>query len=163
MERSLDGTLAVLSLHVDTGLIYLYYTRLSGTNCARIYNNSLRLRHPHIANNQPAFSTEVFNQHKPDSLDWQFSLDLRDEDVLNGFFLYSLLIDKAERRSILILPHDASSQKDRLRPALEERNKAMEGIGQEQWAHACDSCFVVFPDKDSGQLSEFDTTSSVHI
>lgn len=61
---------------------------------------------------------------------------------MNGFFLYSLLLDKAERRSILILSHNETSQRDRLQHALAERNKAMEGIGQENYPHACDLCFV---------------------
>ncbi|KAK7012469.1 hypothetical protein R3P38DRAFT_2790720 [Favolaschia claudopus] len=81
-----------------------------------------------------------------------WNLDMRAEDVLNGFFLYSLLLEKAERRSILVLAHDESTQKGRLGPALAERNKAMEGIGQEAYPHACDLCFFVFEDGD-GNLS----------
>ena len=65
------------------------------------------------------------------------------EVAMNGFLLYSLLLDKAEHRTHLTLPHDCPTQKDRLLNALAERNKAMEGIGQEEWAHACDLCFRV--------------------
>lgn len=57
------------------------------------------------------------------------------------FLLYSLLLEKAERRGGLVLPHDEASHKDRLIPALAEQNKAMEGIGQEAYPHACDLCF----------------------
>lgn len=53
-----------------------------------------------------------------------------------------------------MLPHDEATQGDRLQPALAERNKAMEGIGQEHYAHACDVCFVVFED-DDGNLSTY--------
>lgn len=74
--------------------------------------------------------------------DWP-SEQLRAEDALNGFFLYSLLLHKAEHQHYLVLSHDVQSQRYRLEPALEERNKSMEGIGQEYWAHACDICFRV--------------------
>lgn len=63
-----------------------------------------------------------------------------DEDVLNGFFLYSLLLDKAERNWCLTLPHDARTQVDRLHDTLLERNQATEGIGQESYPHICDVC-----------------------
>lgn len=72
---------------------------------------------------------------------------------MNGFFLYSLLLDRAERGNILTVQHDRASQKDRLDAALDERNKAIEGIGQECWPHACNLCFIVFED-DEGRLSE---------
>lgn len=60
---------------------------------------------------------------------------------MNGFFLYSLLLDCFEANGCLILPHDASSQSERLDYAMHRRNKAMEGIGQECWSHACSLCF----------------------
>lgn len=72
---------------------------------------------------------------------------------MNGFFLYSLLLDKTEQGGILILPHDEASQSYRLQPALAERNSAMEGTGQECYAHACDLCFVIVKN-EQGQLSE---------
>lgn len=54
------------------------YPRTSATNCARIYNNSYPdLMHPAA---------------------WPISLNLDVEDVWNGFFLHSLLLDHAERR-----------------------------------------------------------------
>ena len=79
-------------------------------------------------------------------------MDIRDEHVLNGFFLYSLLLDKAERGTRLWLVHDESSQRDRLKAALAERNKLMEGIGQENYTHACDLCFIV-EENEAGELS----------
>ena len=66
---------------------------------------------------------------------------------MNGFFLYSILLDKAERNEPLILSTTEASQRDRLREALAERNKRMEGVGQEEYGHACDLCFVVFNDE----------------
>jgi hypothetical protein len=72
---------------------------------------------------------------------------------MNGFFLYSLLLDKAEQGGVLMLPHDESRQSDRLRPALEKRNSDMEGIGQECYAHACDLCFHIV-ENEQGELSQ---------
>ncbi|EDR00638.1 uncharacterized protein LACBIDRAFT_333942 [Laccaria bicolor S238N-H82] len=123
---------------------------LSSSNCARIYNTSLCVPHAHILNNKLAFQSN-YHRYEKANVDWQTSLSLQDVDVLNGFFLYSLLLEKAERRTILQLPHNESSQKDRLAPALQERNHLIEGIGQEQYPHACNLCFIVFQDK-SGKL-----------
>jgi hypothetical protein len=96
----------------------------------------------------------VYQQHKR-TLPEGWNLELRSIDVTNGFFLYCLLLEKSERSGVLMLPHDEPSQNDRLKPALANRNKAMEGIGQEQYAHACDLCFVVFED-ENGNLSALD-------
>ncbi|KAJ6494189.1 hypothetical protein C8R45DRAFT_927415 [Mycena sanguinolenta] len=101
---------------------------LSGTNCARIYNEALSSPHSHVLNNKLAF-TAIYHDTRhftPD--DWN-----------------------TEQGGILVLPHDEASQSDRLQPALAERNSAMEGTGQECYAHACDLCFHVFQNKD-GQL-----------
>jgi hypothetical protein len=49
-------------------------------------------------------------------------------------------------------PHDEATHNDRLIPALAERNKGTEGIGQEAYPHAFDLCFFVFEAKD-GSLS----------
>ncbi|KAH7927102.1 hypothetical protein BV22DRAFT_1103930 [Leucogyrophana mollusca] len=124
---------------------------LSSMNCARVYNEALAVRHSYILNNKLAFSS-IYESHLDETLTWPCSLRLRDADVLNGFFLYSLLLDKAERGSLLILPHDAGSQKLRIEPALMERNKEMEGIGQEAYPHACGLCFIVFEDDDGRKM-----------
>ncbi|KAG2743488.1 hypothetical protein P692DRAFT_201886487 [Suillus brevipes Sb2] len=54
----------------------------------------------------------------------------------------------AEHNSCLVLPHD-EQQRIRIDVALSERNKEMEGIGQEAYPHACDLCFIVIGDNDS--------------
>jgi hypothetical protein len=71
------------------------------------------------------------------------------DDVWNGFFLYSLLLDHAEHKSILELDHNASSQMQRLRPALQARTCQMRGTGQEEWNHACELCSWVYTDEDN--------------
>ncbi|KAJ6600574.1 hypothetical protein DFH09DRAFT_844323, partial [Mycena vulgaris] len=83
--------------------------------------------------------------------DWKFNCMIRKEDVMDDFFLYSLLLDKSEQSGILVLPHDESGQGDRLKPALAERNSAMEGTGQECYAHTCDLCFIIV-ENEQGQL-----------
>ncbi|KAJ7663445.1 hypothetical protein B0H17DRAFT_1144090 [Mycena rosella] len=130
IESALSGLFA-------NGMVF-GWDRLSASNWARIYNCALSEIDPHIANNKLAFAS-VYEG---------WNLELRNVDVTNGFFLYSLLLEKSERGGILLLPHDEPSQRDRLKPALAERKKAMEGIGQEHWAHACDLCFVIFEDAD---------------
>lgn len=92
-------------------------------------------------------------QHQQQDIAWAVSLELQGDHALNGFFLYSLLLDKAERDEALILSNTEASQRDRLKEALSERNKRMEGVGQENYAHACDLCFVVYKD-DIGRSGE---------
>ena len=75
---------------------------------------------------------------------------------MNGFLLYSLILDKAEHHTHLELPHDCPTQNDRLSKALAICNKAVESIGLEAWAHACDQCFKVqrIGDAKDSYLSE---------
>ncbi|KAF5345361.1 hypothetical protein D9758_008449 [Tetrapyrgos nigripes] len=124
---------------------------LSAGNCSRIYDWSLATSRQYIKNNPLAFPGAAllpFSQ-VPDT--WPVSARLRPEDVLNGFFLYSLLLHKAERSAVLILPHDEKSHRMRLRDELALRNKLMEGVGQEQYLHACDLCFKVYEDENGVQ------------
>ncbi|KAL4257788.1 hypothetical protein AB1N83_013934 [Pleurotus pulmonarius] len=137
---------ALLEL-IATGKVFGW---LSGTNWARIYNTSLGHPQQYIINNSTALPEKLVQVHRHIE-GWQSSFEMRPEDVLNGFFLYSLLLDKAERRWNLTLPHNAESQVSRLKAAIAERNCAMEGIGQEAYLHACDVCCHVSED-DIGQL-----------
>ncbi len=78
------------------------------------------------------------------------------EDVWMGFYLHGLLNDIRERRDsgeevVLELPHDAASQGERLRPALQARNQRMIGPGQENWSHACNLCCWI--STDAGTIS----------
>ncbi|KAJ7028171.1 hypothetical protein C8F04DRAFT_1044296 [Mycena alexandri] len=124
---------------------------LSATNCARIYNQALSTPRQHVLNNKLAFTAIYHNTKHLTPDDWNTTRLIRKEDTMNGFFLYSLLLDKAEHGGILMLPHDEQSQSDRMEQALAERNSAMEGTGQECYAHACDLCFVVY-ENEHGHL-----------
>jgi len=141
--RSSAGQSDVFSMHF---LCSETFSRLSSLNCARIYNISIASQYSHILNNRPAYMS-IYQQIDCMPIHWDVSFELRDEFVLNGFFLYSLLLEKAEQRTPLHLSHHETSQRDRLKGALEVRNKAMEGIGQEAYTHACDLCFVVIKDE----------------
>ena len=106
-------------------------------------------RFAHIINNKAAY-LQTLHLYDHCSLEWQTSLELRDEYVMNGFLLYSLLLEKSEQGTTLLLSHNESSQRDRLKNALKERNKQTEGTGQESYLHACDLCFLVYSDPETG-------------
>lgn len=98
----------------------LTFNRVSATNAARIYNNECDTSND-ICNGQPTHT-------------------LTSEQVWDGFFLHSLLLEHSEHGTVLELAHNAQDQAERLRPALEARNAAMVGPGQEMWSHACELC-----------------------
>ncbi|KAF9538244.1 hypothetical protein CPC08DRAFT_651514, partial [Agrocybe pediades] len=140
---------------LDSALLEFFTTSkvfgwLSAQNCARIYNISLASQLSVRLNNELAFGP-VEVPDVPDQRHWQTSLELQDEHVLNGFFIYSLLLEKAERQQPLSLGHNLY-HRDRLQPALQERNKSMEGPGQEAYTHACDLCYVVYEGDDGRQM-----------
>jgi len=135
----------VANYHFSLTIVTLtFYSRMSSMNCARVYNYALAQRHAYVSNNRRAFDA-TFPQAFDEEFSWQYTLRMRDTDVLNGFFIYSLLLEKAEHNSCLVLPHD-EQQWIRIDVALSERNKEMEGIGQEAYPHACDLCFIVIGD-----------------
>jgi hypothetical protein len=112
--------------------------------------------HAHILNNQQAYLQQIHSESADlgAKLPWTYSLELDEEIFLNAFLLYSLLLEKSELATTLFLEHDQQSQRLRLQDALIERNKQMEGPGQEAYFHACDLCFFVFEDND-GKLCTF--------
>ncbi|KAG6914131.1 hypothetical protein DXG01_002276 [Tephrocybe rancida] len=126
---------------------------LSGENSARIYNKTLAHWNPHIHNNPVTFRDRLQLPISPQP--WQTSLEMCPEDALNRFFLYSVLLHKAEHGTILILPHNVHSQMDRIKPALQERNEDMEGTGQENYAHACNRCFIVSANEKGEKAHHF--------
>lgn len=141
MGWSLAGTYVPRDVDCDIETLSVN-SRLSSANSARIYNHTFAYRNPHIMNNKLAFATyhssDTSSMYGPK---WDYPLFIRDKDVLNGFFLYALLLEKAEHQSVLVLPHNESTQSDRLKQALAERNARMEGPGQEAYTHACDDCY----------------------
>lgn len=120
------------------------YFRMSNMNCAHIYNYALAQRHARFMNNRHAFSATL-PQFNDEEFSWQYTLRMRDTNVMNVFFIYSLLLDKAEHNSCLILPHD-EQQRIQIDVVLSERDKEMEGIGQEAYPHARDPCPIVISD-----------------
>ncbi|KAJ7025207.1 hypothetical protein C8F04DRAFT_1269442 [Mycena alexandri] len=129
LMSSMSHNTSSLKVHYSR-VIRQYYShlfRLSVTNCAHIYNEALSTPPQHVLNNKLVF-TAIYHETKHFTPgDWTLTHFIRKEDAMNGFFVYSLLLDKAEHGGILMLPHDEANQADRLRPALAERNSAMEG------------------------------------
>jgi hypothetical protein len=76
-----------------------------------------------------------------------FSMDLRTEQVWDGFCLLSLLEDHALRHAVLTLPHDGQ-QKDRFTEAMRAHNLRIQQAGQEEYAHACKKCVRVWKSED---------------
>ncbi|KAF7290011.1 hypothetical protein HMN09_01305800 [Mycena chlorophos] len=94
----------------------------SNTNCAKIYNESLKDR-------------DISPFLPPD---WKYTFDLDVQKVWNAFFIHGLLLDHQGHR-VLEVPHDAT-QKDRFKDALLARNKRVAGPGRDEWNHACAGC-----------------------
>jgi len=116
--------LICLQLYWPRELIDRTIKRTSATNCARIYNTS--------------FTNESIQGSVPAV--WHVSLEMDVDHVWDGFYIYSLLLDHAERDAVLYLDHNAPSQAKRIRPALQACNHRMRGTGQEEWSHACELC-----------------------
>ena len=95
--------------------------RTSATNCSRIYN--LGFVNEDIHASLPAV--------------WDHRLDMTVDDVWNGFFIHSLLLD-----------HTAPSQVCHLQLALRAHNYRMRDTGQENWNHACELCSWVYTGDD---------------
>ncbi|KAF7289811.1 hypothetical protein MIND_01355400 [Mycena indigotica] len=93
----------------------------SGTNCAKIYNESMKPEHL-----TPLLPAE-----------WGYAFDLDVEKVWSAFFLHALLLD-AENSSLEV-EHNTVN-KFRLTSALLARNQRMAGTGQAEWNHACEAC-----------------------
>ena len=104
----------ILLLSGLVGPDWLSLCSASGDGCAKIYNLSLR--------GAPGDTSKMTS-----------------EIVWNAFYIHALLQHHSCDDSRLCIPHWAK-QSDRIAAALEARNKHMIGIGQAEWAHACDDC-----------------------
>ncbi|PIL31096.1 hypothetical protein GSI_05792 [Ganoderma sinense ZZ0214-1] len=105
--------------YVEEELIKLFrhqmaFSHASGDGCAKIYNLSLR----------------TFQEG---------STKITSEIVWNAFFIHALLLHHTRSRLCMKLPHHGE-QSDRIASALLACNEAMVGVGQVEWAHACDDC-----------------------
>lgn len=112
-------------------LTYPYdLSRVSATNIALVYNYAIA----------PAASRHRVQSHLTDKLGYK--------DVLDAFFLHSLLRDHKRHQTRLFLPH-VGRHRDRLDEALRDRNLRMRYNGQDMWDHACDDCCKILQ-KDDG-------------
>ncbi|KAG2062217.1 hypothetical protein BDR06DRAFT_986108 [Suillus hirtellus] len=115
---------AARHFYIEAALLELFaamkvFGWMSSMNCACVYNYALARRHAYISNNRHAFDATL-----PQVFDEEFSWHC------------------------LVLPHD-EQQWIQIDVVLSERNKEMEGIGQEAYPHACDLCFIVIGDNNS--------------
>jgi hypothetical protein len=91
------------------------------------------------------------------SLPSHVSLEMDVDHVWDAFFIYSLLLDHAERDAVLKLDHNAPSQAKRIHPTLQAHNHRMRGTGQEEWNHSCELHAWVYVDEDGVKhMSMFD-------
>jgi hypothetical protein len=105
---------------------YVLYCRVSGQNCANIYNHSF----PASTRTQP--------------LAWPHNFTISTEEVWHAFNYNALLRDCAERNVQLVLA-DIGTQDDRLQFAMEQRNSRILKDGQRERMHACDVCEKFIP------------------
>ncbi|KAG2034218.1 hypothetical protein BDR03DRAFT_935321 [Suillus americanus] len=131
---------AARQFYIEAALLELFaatkvFGWMSSMNCARVYNYALAQWHTYMSNNRRAFDATL-----PQAFDKEFSWHC------------------------LVLPHD-EQQWTRIDVALNERNKEMEGIGQEAYLHACDLCFIVIGDdpKTKIQAAVCDSNTIRHL
>ncbi|KAF9518066.1 hypothetical protein BS47DRAFT_1338638 [Hydnum rufescens UP504] len=149
----------------ESALLEFFATQMafawvSAENCSRVYNHTLSNKSAHILNNLQAYSSFPLDSPTPHSAT---PASMTPEHVSGGFILYSLLLDSAEQKEILVLPHDVGSQRLRVQPAMEARNKAMEGTGQEYWDHACDKCCILLENNGEMRKIQAAVTDGVSI
>lgn len=81
-------------------------------------------------------------------------ISISSEQVFRAFVLNALLIDSAEEGKCLILP-DLGDQDDRLKCAMEIRNRKLVTHGQKQRMHACGKCEKFMPGSGENGLRKF--------
>lgn len=101
------------------------------TNCARIYNLALGQRDEQLQN----------------MLGWEADMHMNMENVWNGFFIHSFLLDAqslgldALRHIPFTLPHmGANHRSNHLDEMLKNRNDRFSGYLRPHYNHACDDC-----------------------
>jgi hypothetical protein len=102
------------------------FDRVSGQNCANIYNHSFATPCP----------------VKPET--WPHKFTLSSPAVWHAFQYNAILRDCAERDVQLVL-QDVGNQDERLKSAMEQRNKHILKQGQRERMHACKTCERFLP------------------
>lgn len=114
--------------------------RASATNLAVLYNQT--------------FGT--FHRDSQQVHEWPCSYDLSPEKIQHVFQLSALLRDWSEQGLCLELPHSDVTQDERLKVAIDERNRRIKTLGDPTAVyHTCDLCCVIVHGKgykDQGSL-----------
>lgn len=84
-------------------------------------------------------------------------------DILNCFFLHSLLRDCQSSGIALELPHNGD-QNDRMSGLMHARNERVAGTGLDHWNHKCRDCFKKVRDSRDGVecMHELDVKALVY-
>jgi hypothetical protein len=113
--------------------------RASASNLARVYNLS-----------------HTGSESLRDRILWLATFKMTGDHVYDGFFLHALLLHHQVNKTPLELPNRVDNQADRLRPALEARNKLFQGPGRPSSGHVCEVCSAykkIDPESDDNSLS----------
>ena len=111
--------------HFNDRLSMLMRSRTSATNCARIYNESIG----------------IFEGRKHYQFQSSHATIMDTDNIWDAFFIYSLILDHQRRGSVLSLPHNSGTHRDRYGAALQERNQRFNGHNRDEWNHVCEDCF----------------------
>ncbi|KIM23885.1 hypothetical protein M408DRAFT_76750 [Serendipita vermifera MAFF 305830] len=106
-------------------MLKLSLTRVSMSNSARIYNNAHQ---------------SIIGAYKHSN--WPTTTTLTGPHVSDAFYLRALIEHCIKTGSPLIMSNSGTSQAERLRPLLEERNKLWQGPNRPEWDHCCDGCSI---------------------
>lgn len=98
-------------------------------------------------------SANIFNHTLLDSSS-NSDKNISSEQVSRAFVLNALLRDSAENDAPLILP-DIGDNDERMKQAMELRNKRIIDEGQPQQMHACKICEKFLPGDGFNNLREF--------
>jgi hypothetical protein len=105
-------------------------TSVAFTNCARVYNESLR--------------TRISQLRSPNDITIVPLLD--PDHALDAFVVHALMLDsirrgeEVRRESPLTLPNKESLQKDRFLDAMRDRNHRYSAYCRPEFNHVCDLC-----------------------
>ncbi|KAA1479415.1 hypothetical protein DENSPDRAFT_862025 [Dentipellis sp. KUC8613] len=123
---------------VNIWIVQMLTAWTSASNCARIYNLTLR--------DTPSLD-----------LNWQFSSTVRAEQVWDAFTVLCLLEDCERRNAILEVSHTAI-QRNRFTEAIKVRNDRIAHFGQEERSHYCNRCTQFedpHPDSPDSRMYKF--------
>jgi hypothetical protein len=87
---------------------------------------------------------------------WDTTFSMTSDHIYDAFYLKALMLDRKASGGQLEMSNSATSQAERLRPLLQERNARFQGPGRPEWDHCCDLCSIrstkAIPSSGGGQI-----------